>query len=63
MLHTTNARDVAPATRYLAGSLLQLLFLSPSSLSSPGLLEEEEGEASDRDAARARAASGPGLVA
>ena len=52
MLHTTNASDDAPATRYLAGSLLQLPRRSPG-----------ESAASEHEAARASAASGPGLVA
>jgi hypothetical protein len=52
MLHTTNASEDAPATRYLAGSLLQLLLRSPG-----------ESAASEREAALASAARGPGLVA
>ena len=52
MLHTTNASDDAPATLYLAGSLLQLLLPS----------EEPPASARERDAALASAASGPGLV-
>ena len=59
MLHTTNAKEEAPATRYLAGSLLQLLLPSDSS----PLDEEPRISASDREVALASAASGPGLVA